>query len=278
MEKADRNVAAAKHFNDTAVHWTERYLAHYKLSPAFLIRRAAVAWQLNELRQGRECTRALDLGCGAGPYLPLLSAMAKEVVGMDIAPAMLEEVKQNLPKEITNVTVHQGSALATGFPDDHFDIGVCVGVVEYFDDPLAVMNEVRRIMMPGGYLVTTVPNLIGLRRLTGLPRTIPIMVPPSWKIAVGAGWDRLRGKTPDPSRYYLGATFTEARVRRLAEEAGLEIGYMMTSGYSDPRIFGFPSPEPIAQGVGRFAEERRQQFPWRAIGDNLIFALRKPAR
>jgi len=277
MSNADRNVAAAKHFQDTAIHWTERYLEHYELSPAFLIRRSAVAWQLHRVAPDGGRARAIDLGCGTGPYLPLLAVLAREAVGMDIAPAMLAEARHNLPQDVTNVALTQGSVLAAPFPDAHFDLGVCVGVLEYFDDPSAVLQEIRRILMPGGHVVCTVPNLLGLKRVTGLPRTISIMVPPRWKIALGAQVDRLRGREPDASRYYLGACFTAGQVRRLVSAAGLEVSTLMTSGYNQPQLLGFPAPGALASRWGRWAEARRETFPWRHLGDNLIFTVRRPA-
>ena len=276
MEKADRNVAAAKHFQDTAVHWTERYIANYKLSPAFLIRRNAVASQLRRIVPAGGCERAVDLGCGTGPYLPLLAALAREVIGIDIAPAMLDEARRNLPREAANVTLTQGSVLDTPFPDGHFDIGVCVGVIEYFDDPSSVLREIWRILKPGGHIVCTVPNLVGLRRVSGLPRTVSIMLPPSWKIALGARFDQLRGREPNASRYYLGASFTKGQIRRLVAGAGLEVAALITSGYSDPRVFGFPAPASLASRLGEWAEERRDTLPWRHLGDNLIVTIRKP--
>src|SRR5262245_46536317 len=91
----DRNKAAAKHFQDTAESWTDRYREDHGLSHSFLVRRRAVEWQLGRFPE-RRYERALDLGCGTGPYLRLLARFAREVVGVDVAPAMIEEARRNL--------------------------------------------------------------------------------------------------------------------------------------------------------------------------------------
>ncbi len=113
MEKALRNGAAAKQFPDTADHWTDPYIAHDKCSPAFHIRRNVVGSRFRKIALGGGCARAFDLGRGAGRYLPLLAALAREVVGIDIAPAMLDAARSNLPPEASQITITQGSVRGT---------------------------------------------------------------------------------------------------------------------------------------------------------------------
>jgi len=218
----------------------------------------------------------LDLGCGTGPYLQILAGLAREVVGVDVAPAMIEEATRNLPAGLGNVSLVVASVFDLPFPDDHFDVGVCVGVLEYFNDPVSVLRAAFRVMKPGGTIVFTVPSVFGIARITGLPRTITLLAPPRWKVLVGSLFDRLRGREPDPSRFYLGASFTFFRVRRLCEEAGLELAEMTTSGYDELRIAGIPAPTRLEVAVGRRGETRRHSFPWRYLGNNLIVSIRKP--
>jgi SAM-dependent methyltransferase len=271
----DRNKAASKHFQDTAESWSDRYREDQGLSHSFLIRRQAVEWQLGRI-PGRQHERALDLGCGTGPYLRILSRLAREVVGVDVAPAMIEEAKRNLPPGLDTVRLVVASVFDLPFPDAHFDLGICVGVLEYFDDPVAVLRAAFRVMKPGGSLVFTVPNVFGIARLTGLPRTVTLLVPPGWKVRVGAIFDRVCGREPDPSRYYLGASFTSSRMCRFCEEAGLELAEMTTSGYDGLRFAGIPVRARFASALDRRGESRRHNFPWRRFGNNLIVSIRKP--
>src|SRR2546426_12026880 len=111
----DVNKAAAKRFQDTAVSWTNRYREDNALSHSFFIRRQAVEWQLRSLHT-HQCERALDLGCGTGPYLRLLAGFAREVVGVDVAPAMIEEAKRSLAPELDNVRLFVASVFDLPFP------------------------------------------------------------------------------------------------------------------------------------------------------------------
>jgi ubiquinone/menaquinone biosynthesis C-methylase UbiE len=271
----DRNKAAAKHFQDTAESWTDRYREDHGLSHGFLIRRQAVEWQLVRIA-GHRHERALDLGCGTGPYLPLLARLARDVVGADIAPGMIKEAKRNLSPAIHNVRLVVASVFDLPFPDAHFDIGVCVGVLEYFDDPAAVLRAAFRVMKSGGSMVFTAPNVYGIARITGFPRTLTLLVPPSWKVTVGGIFDHVRGRQPDPSRYYLGASFTMSRMRRLCEDAGLELTELTTSGYDGLRVAGIPVPARFGSIVDRLGESNRHHFPWKHRGNNLIVTIRKP--
>ena len=272
----DRNKAAAKHFQDTAESWVDRYREDHGLSHGFLVRRQAVEWQMGRIPR-REHERALDLGCGTGPYLRLLARRADEVVGVDIAPAMIEEARRSLPPGLKKVHLSVASVFDLPFPEDHFDIGVCIGVLEYFDDPAAVLRAAFRVIKPGGSIVLTVPNAFGLARLTGLPRTITLLVPPGWKVRAGALLNRMRGRRPDPSRYYLGASFTTSGVQRLCRRTGLEIVELTTSGYDGLRLLGIPAPPRLSDAVDRLGESRRHAFPWKSHGNNLIVTVRKSA-
>ena len=44
------------------------------------------------------------------------------------------------------------------FPDDTFDVVLCTVSVEYLIDPLAVFDEVARVLKSGGYMVVTFSN------------------------------------------------------------------------------------------------------------------------
>ena len=127
-------------------------------------------------------------------------------------------------------------------------------------------------------MTLTVPNALGTARLSGLPRTATLLMPPRWKVSVGSVFDRLRGRKPDPSKYYLGASFTEARIRRLARDAGLDIGRIGSSGYGSLRLAALPVPARFASRFERYAERRRHEGPWQYLGNNLIVTVQKPVR
>jgi 2-polyprenyl-3-methyl-5-hydroxy-6-metoxy-1,4-benzoquinol methylase len=267
---SERDAATAKHFQDTAKSWSDRYTEGHALSPKFLVRRTAVAAELVRLAGKERLGRAIDLGCGTGPFLPILSRLAREVVGIDIAPAMIEEARSHMPAGTSGVELVCGSVLDIPFPDQHFDLGVCVGVLEYFEDPVQLLRAAFRVMKPGAPIVFTLPNATGVGRLSGLPRTVPLLLPPRWKVRLGAFLNRLRGREPDPSKYYLGACYTRPQLRGLFERAGLKVVGIRSSGYDSWRVAGIPIPSRMDSQLGNALESQRDTFPWRHLGNNLL--------
>lgn len=91
--------------------------------------------------------RLLDLGSSTGIIGSLLADRLGEVVGLDIdAPAI--ERAQNLAKD--NLRFRVGDAMSLDAGDGTFDIVVCAHVYEHVPDAQKMMNEIHRVLKPGG--------------------------------------------------------------------------------------------------------------------------------
>lgn len=98
----------------------------------------------------------LDAGCGTGYGSRLLAAAgAREVIGLDIASAVLESVASDMPE---SVRLQVGDLRKLEFDDDAFELIVCFEVIEHFDDPLVVLDELVRVVAPDGLLLISSPN------------------------------------------------------------------------------------------------------------------------
>jgi SAM-dependent methyltransferase len=89
--------------------------------------------------------RLLDLGCGNQPFLPWYGPMVKEVVPVDAAPApgvLVVDLGQPLP-----------------FADESFDTILCTSVLEHVENAEQAMQEIARLLRPGGHALITVPFL-----------------------------------------------------------------------------------------------------------------------
>ena len=99
--------------------------------------------------------RVLDVGTGPGWLLLALSRSLPgvEVVGVDISSAMVSVARKNIARAgcCGSAEVRQAGAEALPFPDDSFDAVVSTASLHHWNDPAAALNEVRRVLKPGGY-------------------------------------------------------------------------------------------------------------------------------
>lgn len=99
---------------------------------------------------------ALDAGCGGGYGSRLLAGGGpREVIGVDHARAGLEMAAPGMPE---SVRLLAGDLRKLEFEDDSFDLVVCFEVIEYVEDPLAVLDELIRVLAPSGLLLVSSPN------------------------------------------------------------------------------------------------------------------------
>jgi SAM-dependent methyltransferase len=98
----------------------------------------------------------LDAGCGTGYGSRLLAdGGAHEVIGVDIARAVLEMATAGMPE---SVRLEVGDLRKLGFENDKFELVVCFEVMEYLKDPHTVLDELVRVLAPGGLLLISAPN------------------------------------------------------------------------------------------------------------------------
>jgi ubiquinone/menaquinone biosynthesis C-methylase UbiE len=108
--------------------------------------------------------RVLDLGTGTGlgAFLVARRIPDAEIVGVDLAPRMVEEARRKTPPELAGrVTFQQADASQLPFPDAAFDLVTLVNMIPFFD-------ELARVTAPGGWVAFS---------FSAGPET-PIWVPP----------------------------------------------------------------------------------------------------
>jgi len=97
----------------------------------------------------------LDCCCGDGILLPALARKFERVAGMDISGEMLELARQRAP---AGCEVVQGSVAAMPFEAGEFDAVTFRGAFHHLEDPARCLEEVRRVLRPGGRIVMVEPN------------------------------------------------------------------------------------------------------------------------
>lgn len=103
--------------------------------------------------------RALDLGCGTGPFLRGLSARGYRVTGLDVAPSMLERARTVCATAGIQAELILGDCVATKLPDASFEACIAVGLIEHFSSDAPLLREVHRLLKPGATFVVTTRNL-----------------------------------------------------------------------------------------------------------------------
>jgi ubiquinone/menaquinone biosynthesis C-methylase UbiE len=126
----------------------------------------------------------LDLGAGTKPYFDIYAPSFDRCVAVDIG-------REGWRTDVDVVA----SADAMPFADEEFDCVICTEMLEHCPDPLSVLNEVRRVLKPGGRAFITTPFMLGLHE--------------------------------EPYDYYR---YTPWALRALAQRAGLEVASIEPRG------------------------------------------------
>jgi SAM-dependent methyltransferase len=98
--------------------------------------------------------RVLDVACGGGYLLMEAERAGLVASGIDIADAALARARTFAPKS----DLRRGEAEALPYADGSFEIVTCLGSLEHFLDPPKALEEMRRVLAPGGRAVVVVPN------------------------------------------------------------------------------------------------------------------------
>lgn len=94
--------------------------------------------------------RVLELGCGPGKYVGLLATAGYSVIGVD----PLEFPSWERLRQHPEVNLRSGVfAESLPYDDSSFDHVVCIGALLYFSDPRLAIEEICRVLKPGGKLL-----------------------------------------------------------------------------------------------------------------------------
>jgi GT2 family glycosyltransferase/SAM-dependent methyltransferase len=107
---------------------------------------------LNEKAQLGRGDVVLDVGCGGGVPTVLLAKRCKRAVGIDVSSDAIAIARRDSILQ-HNVEFHAKSLQEAAFPSDTFDKVLSFSVLEHIPEYVDVLNEIRRVLKPGGALV-----------------------------------------------------------------------------------------------------------------------------
>ena len=109
------------------------------------------------LAQRTGAQRIVDVGCGDGSATHLVSGLnaRNTVIGVDWSATALAQARAR------GLLVVQGGVDSAGlpFPDGCADVVIMSELIEHLVDTDAAVDEVRRVLCPGGVLLLSTPNL-----------------------------------------------------------------------------------------------------------------------
>jgi SAM-dependent methyltransferase len=123
--------------------------------------------------------RLLDLACGTGAVPELVAARGLEVVGVDLAPALIEQAKERAAERGLDIDYRVGDVEALDLEDASFDVVTSTCGVMFAPDHAAVARELARVTKPGGRigLACWTPDS-GLAKMFGVMRPYQPAPPP----------------------------------------------------------------------------------------------------
>lgn len=100
--------------------------------------------------------QVLDIACGEGYGSHLLAGAAEQVIGVDIDADTVAHANRTYRRD--NLRYRQGDCAAIPLPDACVDVVVSFETIEHHDQHQEMMQEIKRVLRPGGLLVISSPD------------------------------------------------------------------------------------------------------------------------
>ncbi len=182
------------------------------LFPTFRNRYLFVRSRLKKYATGH-VTEGLNLGTGEGDYDRMVAGYCLQLTGCDVNEEDLAHARA-LNAGVMNLHYEVNNALSLTYEANSFDLLVSCEVIEHVGDPEKMVQEMYRVMKPGGVAIMTFPS-----------REFPLTYDPInriWQLIRGAGSREFavsQGAYAFGHDYLIGA----ADFKQWAAAAGFEI-------------------------------------------------------
>lgn len=138
--------------------------------------------------------RLLDVGCATGEFLHTAQTRGWQVRGVELIDQAARSARERY-----NLEVETGTLDTVSNPENGLDAITLWDVLEHLPSPLNALLRAHQLLIPGGWVVFSIPNLTSFDRF---------LFGRAW-----IGWDA-------PRHFFL---FTETTLQRLLHQAGFEL-------------------------------------------------------
>jgi len=140
-----------------AYHWLDYYGGLLRMNSYTRARYDLVLELARKANLGPP-SRILEIGCGDGALLGLLHRrLGLAVDGVDTNEQGLDFAREMFVKHKLNGNFKYVESYDTGYGSDCFDLVVCSDVIEHVEDPQTMLQEIHRVLKPGGRLIISTP-------------------------------------------------------------------------------------------------------------------------
>jgi len=147
----------------------------------------------------------LDIGCGIGYQIPLISKKCRQFVGVDFSKEVIKICKKRY--KLSNVRFVCADAKKLPFRKNSFDVVLLIDVLENLPNPILALKEARRIAKNNGKILISVPNL---------------------KSIYGIG-KRIANKKIEKYGFFINNWYDEKTLKKLIKKTGLRMTDMRGS-------------------------------------------------
>ena len=146
-----------KYARKGAYHWDEYFGGLRRTNAYTKARYDLVVDCLRRSRIGRG-QRVLDVGCGDGALAGVVvERLNCAVTGVDTSRLAIDFARREFAERGYLGEFHLIDGYRYDFAAEPFDAVVCSDVIEHVQEPRTMLDEIRRVLRPGGVLVVTTP-------------------------------------------------------------------------------------------------------------------------
>jgi len=92
----------------------------------------------------------LEVAPGPGYLAIEIAKSGRKVTTLDISQSFVRIARANAAKAGVAIDIRHGNASGMPFADASFDFVVCMAAFKNFSDPIGALNEIHRVLRPGG--------------------------------------------------------------------------------------------------------------------------------
>ena len=116
----------------------------------------------------------LEVGCGAGIDLVRFAGGGAKVVGIDLSMTAIDLACKNFEQSGQNANLSVMNGECMQFADNTFDVVYAHGVLQYTADSAKMIEEIHRVLRPGGQAILMVYNKYSWLNLMRMVTRVPL--------------------------------------------------------------------------------------------------------